>query len=134
MIQFERECGADMPHFTITGWLPSLNEYLAACGKHPKAGGRLKKESMDIAGWAIRKGLRGWKANNPIIIHYIFYEPNMKKDHDNTVSFASKIIQDALQKCGVIKNDGWKDIENYTHDFYLDPKNPRIEVFLEEVR
>ena len=48
-------------------------------------------------------------------------------------TFADKVFQDALQKCGVIKNDGWKEVENFTHDFYVDKKNPRIEIFLEEI-
>ena len=51
----------------------------------------------------------------------------------NIFSFADKVFQDALQKCGVIKNDGWKEIDNFTHDFYVDKKNPRIEIFLEEI-
>lgn len=133
MKQFDPEGKGGMPHFTISGTFPSLNEYLAACGRNPKAGGRLKRECMEAAGWAIRKGLRGWKAGGPIIIHYIFYEPNRKRDKDNVASYTSKITQDALQKCGTIENDGWKEVENFTHDFYIDADNPRIEVYLEEI-
>jgi Holliday junction resolvase RusA-like endonuclease len=123
----------NLPCFRIDGVLPSLNEYLAACGRNPKAGARLKKESMENVNFAIRKDLGGWKASKPLIIHYQFYEPNKRRDHDNVVSFTTKTVQDSLQKCGVIKNDGWSEIENYTHDFEVDTENPRIEVYLEEI-
>lgn len=124
----------NMPHFVIQGTLPSLNEYLSACGKHPLKGANMKKSAMNDCIWFIRSGLKGWQAEHPLIIHYIFYEPNKKRDKDNLFSMASKCICDALQKCNVIKNDGWKDIENFTHDFYIDTDNPRIEVYLEEIR
>lgn len=72
-------------------------------------------------------------SEDDIIIHYNFYEPDKQRDKGNIFSFADKVFQDALQKCGVIKNDGWKEIDNFTHDFYVDKKNPRIEIFLEEI-
>ena len=82
---------------------------------------------------AIRTQLPRLTITNPIIIHYNFYEPDKQRDKGNIFSFADKVFQDALQKCGVIKNDGWKEIENFTHDFYVDKKNPRIEIFLDNV-
>ena len=57
----------------------------------------------------------------------------MKRDHDNVFSMASKCIQDALIKTNVIKNDGWKNIENFTHDFFISKDRPRIEVWIEEI-
>ena len=131
MMQFKPS--KNMPHFTINGTLPSLNEYIAAIGRNPKAGGSMKRDAMDVVAWAIRSQLRKWKATKPIIIHYIIYEPNRKRDHDNVTSFLCKVTQDALQKCGVIHNDGWEHVLNHTHDFFVDKSNPRIEVYLEEV-
>lgn len=114
--------------------MPSLNEYLAETGRNPKAGGKIKKEYKQLALQYMRLSeFRFWEANGPIIIHYVFYEPNKKRDHDNVFAFASKCIQDALQEGGFIKNDGWADILNFTHDFYCDPKYPRIEVYIEEI-
>lgn len=113
--------------------MPSLNEYLTEIGRKPQIGNKMKREYKMIASNYIRVGLKRWKATKPVVIHYVFYEPNMKRDHDNVFSFASKSIQDALQECGVIENDGWKQILNFTHDFYLDRLNPRIEVYLEEI-
>lgn len=113
--------------------MPSLNEYLAEIGRKPQIGGKLKREYKMLASSYIRRDLRRWKAEKPIILHYVFYEPNMKRDHDNVYSFCAKCVQDALQECKVIENDGWKQIVNFTHDFYLDRTNPRIEVYIEEI-
>ena len=132
--QFDLSLSKGMPCFTIEGNFPSLNEYLAEQGRNPKAGGRIKREYKYLAIQYLRLSeYRHWTATKPIIIHYVFYEQNMKRDHDNVFAFASKCIQDGLQDCGVIKNDGWNDILNFTHDFYLDRENPRIEVYIEEI-
>ena len=112
--------------------MPSLNEYIAEAGKNPKAGARIKRENKYLALQYMRLGdFRYWEASGPIIIHYVFYEPNRKRDHDNVFAFASKCIQDALQEGGFIKNDGWGDILNFTHDFYVSRTYPRIEVYIE---
>ena len=39
---------------------------------------------------------------------------------------------DALVETGVLRNDGWSEIEGFSDDFALDPKNPRVEVTIEE--
>ena len=48
------------------------------------------------------------------------------------IAFAKKFIQDSLVHCGVLDNDGWGQIEHFTDDFAVDPKDPRIEVTIEE--
>ncbi len=121
------------PHFTIKGTMPTMNEYLTACGRHPQAGAKIKKDYMFLACNAIRLGLKRYKTDKPLITHYIFFEPNMKRDKDNITFMVLKAVHDALQRCGVIPNDGWHNIVNFTHDFYVDKKNPRIEVYLEEI-
>ena len=120
-------------HFTIQGTLPSLNEYLAACGKNPQVGARLKSKAKFAVNLCIRSQLKRWHTDNPIIIHYKIYEPNMKRDHDNVFCMISKTVQDSLQECGVIDNDGWKNVVNFTHDFYVSKDQPRIEVYIEEI-
>ena len=132
-LQFEIPENCKMQHFVITGSFPTLNEYLAACGKNPKAGNRMKREYMDIAAWEIRSQLKGYHTDKKIILHYMIYEPNMKRDKDNVFCMISKCVSDALQVCKVIDNDGWKNVENFTHDFFVDKANPRIEVYIEEL-
>ena len=121
-------------HFTISGSLPSLNEYLAACNKNPRIGNSLKAKSKFIVNNAIRRFLKRYHTDNPIIIHYHIYEQNMKRDKDNVFAMISKTVQDSLQECNVIDNDGWKNVENFTHDFYVSKDNPRIEVYIEEIK
>ena len=132
--QFDLSQSGNMPHFTIDGTMPSLNEYLAEVGRNPRLGGRLKRDYVNTIIQYLRLSeYRHYQAKNPVIIHYVFYEPNMKRDHDNVASVASKFIQDALRDVEVIADDGWNQVLNYTHDFYLDRDNPRIEVYIEEM-
>lgn len=132
MLQFN-PTGKTMPHFMIPFAFPSLNEYLAACNKNPRAGAKMKSDYTMLAINSIRKNLKKYHTDKAIIIHYHFYEHDQKRDHDNVFSMASKCIQDALIKAKVIDNDGWKNIENFTHDFFVSKDRPRIEVWLEEV-
>lgn len=132
--QFDLSKAEGMPHFTIEGTMPSLNEYLAEVGRNPRLGGKLKRDYVNNVILYLRLSeYRHYQATKPVIIHYVFYEPNMKRDHDNVASVASKFIQDALRDMEVIADDGWKQILNFTHDFYLDRNNPRIEVYIEEI-
>jgi hypothetical protein len=34
---------------------------------------------------------------------------------------------------GVLKNDGWNDIEGFNDRFYIDKANPRVEVEITEL-
>lgn len=120
-------------YYGRTRTLPDLNDYLHECARHPQMGAKMKRDYQMIVCNAIRTQLPRLTITNPIIIHYNFYEPDKQRDKGNIFSFADKVFQDALQKCGVIKNDDWKEIDNFTHDFYVDKKNPRIEIFLEEI-
>jgi Holliday junction resolvase RusA-like endonuclease len=43
------------------------------------------------------------------------------------------VIQDALVKAKVLKNDGWKEITGFQDNFFVDKDNPRIEVEIQEV-
>lgn len=93
----------------------------------------MKRDYMMLAASEIRYQLRRYKAKKPLIIHIWYFEPDMRRDKDNIHSMFIKCFLDALQKCDVIHNDGWNEIENFTHDFLVDKKNPRIEVYLEEL-
>ncbi len=114
---------------------PGLNEYIAELGRNPHAGGRLKREYMMIASNAIRKDLKRYKAAGPVILHYHFYEPDkgQKRDVMNVFSFADKVIEDALVKCGVLGDDDPSHMKNTTHEFGYTSGVPRIEVEIEEL-
>ena len=113
--------------------MDGLNEYTAANRTNPYKGGKMKKDNEEVVIWTIRQQLRGLHIDVPVILKYEFYEPNRRRDLDNISSFAHKVIQDALVKTNVLKNDGWNEIVSCIDQFYLDKKNPRIEVAIIEV-
>lgn len=117
----------------ILGRLPGLNEYTDANRTNPHKGGKMKKDAEETIIWQIRQQLRGLHITKPVDFKYDFFEPNKKRDKDNISSFAHKVIQDSLVKTGVLVNDGWNEINGYRDQFYLDKKNPRIEVTIVEV-
>lgn len=123
-----------MDKLIIEGRLPGLNELLGAANAGYRLGNKLKQAAQDVVAWHIRQQLRGVRYANPIILHYAYYEPNRKRDKDNIAGGVHKVVQDALVKQGVIKNDGWKGVAGFTDlVFEVDRQNPRIEVTIEEV-
>ena len=72
------------------------------------------------------------RITRPVTMRYMWYEPNKRRDLDNISSFGRKVIQDALVASKVLINDGWNEIKGYSDEFYVDSKNPRIEVLIEE--
>lgn len=92
----------------------------------------MKRKDEEAVSWYIRSQLRGIRIKKPVRMEYRWYEPNRKRDLDNISSWGRKVIQDALVKCRVIENDGWKQITGFSDSFYLDKKNPRIEVSIIE--
>lgn len=92
----------------------------------------MKWEDQNKVEWFIRSQLRGVRIKKPVIMVYTWYEPNRKRDLDNISSYGRKVIQDALVHCGVIHNDGWKEILGFADRFYVDRKEPRIEVVILE--
>ena len=120
-------------HYKQMRTMPGLNEYLHECASHPQAGASMKKKYKKLVSDAVRHCLKDLKIDKPVILHYRFYEPDTRRDKMNIFSFADKVTEDALQDVGIIKNDGWKEIVNTTHEFYVDKARPRIEVTIEEV-
>ena len=127
--------------FIIKGTLPGLNEYLKAergfhktsNGKAFVKGNEMKQEYQILIAAAIREQLKKLKIKKPIYLSYYYYEPNRRRDHDNVASVAHKFIQDALVQCGVIEDDGWRNIIGFSDQFFLDKHNPRIEIMIQEV-
>lgn len=118
---------------TIPGRLPGLNEYTEACRTNPRAGARMKQEHQDAVMWLILSQIRRCKFEKPVFLLFTFYEQDRRRDRDNVSSFARKVIQDALVKCGTIQDDGWDYVTGYLDRFEVDKKKPRIVVeFIEQ--
>lgn len=118
--------------FIIKGRLDGLNDYTGASRTNPYKGNKMKADNEKIVMYAIREQLRRLHIEKPVILKFTWYEPNKKRDHDNVSSFGRKVIQDALVKCKVLQDDGWKFVTGFTDDFYCDKNNPRIEVLIVE--
>lgn len=109
-----------------------MNEYTDKQRENPYSGAKLKRKWQNFCITSI------WACGHihldcPVAITYRFFEKNRKRDLDNISGFAHKVINDALVNAGTIKDDGWKYIRGYMDEFYIDPKNPRIEVIIREV-
>lgn len=116
-----------MIKLVIRGTLPNLNDHIKALSANRYRGGKLKNNTDEAIMWQLRGQLRGVTLDPPVTMHYLWVEPNMKRDLDNIV-FARKYIQDALVKLGALANDGWAYISGFSDDFAVDRKNPRIEI------
>lgn len=99
--------------FTITGihhkdnCLPSLNDLLSAAERHPMAYNRIKRDMEWEVTRAIRRDLMGWKPETRVALDIVWGEKAKGKtrDYDNVVAAGRKIINDALVKNNVIKDD-----------------------------
>ncbi len=121
---------------TILGQLKGMNELLAGRmfnQRMKRYVNFVKRHNDEQCVFFIRQQLNGVKITRPITIHYDFYCQDKRHDRMNIASATDKSFQDALQKCGVIKNDGWDDVINCTFNFYIDRENPRTEVTITEI-
>lgn len=123
---------------TVYGFDSGLNEVLS--GVHfdvrtKRVCNPVKKKNDDTCIKALRSCgvFKGVKIINPIVIHYKFYAKDKRRDRTNIASAFDKSFQDALQKAGIMKNDGWNNVINVTFDFATDKFKPRVEVLIEEI-
>lgn len=112
----------------IPGILPNLNDYISAERQHRQKAAQMKKQTERIIMLCAKTQLRGVSFDGQVVMRYTWYEPNRRRDKDNVSSFGRKCIQDALVRAGMLKNDGWGEIETFSDCFFVDKKNPRVEV------
>lgn len=116
-----------MLKIVIPGTLPGLNEYVRANRANARKGSRMSRDAHMLCKLGMIK-VRDCRIDK-IKIVFRWIEPNRRRDKDN-ISFAKKFILDSLQEAGIIKNDGWDEIISFRDEFYLDRKNPRVEVYI----
>lgn len=116
----------------IQGELPDMNSYIKALSNNRFTGGKIKQVATDKVAWETKK-FATRKLLPPY--HFIFnwYCKNKKKDKDNISSMGIKVIFDGLQKSKVIPQDTWNVIQSFENHFFIDAKNPRIEVFIQSL-
>ena len=116
-----------LARFVIYGRLDGLNEYtkMNRANRYGANALKHKNEQKVIESLLDAKVSRIHKY--PCKLKITWYEPNSRRDIDNIV-FATKFIQDALVKHGILENDSQKYIGSIEHKVLVDKTNPRIEV------
>lgn len=109
----------------IKGSLTDLNTYINAERSNRFKGAALKKADTDYVMYECMRQLKAIK--EPVYLIFRWYCKNKRKDKDN-VAFQKKFLIDGIVKAGIINNDGWDDIKGFSDDFYIDSKNPRIDI------
>lgn len=120
-----------MAEFIIYGRLDGLNEYTNANRSNRYKGSQMKLKNESIVIEAIKRYQLQKIKKYPIKLRITWYEKNKRRDVDN-ITFATKFIQDALVKQGIIIDDSQKYINQLRHDVKVDKEYPRIEVQLIE--
>lgn len=113
--------------------LNNLNDYISAEGASRYKGAAMKARNEALVKVAIKQQMRSIRIERPVYMEYTWYECNKHRDLGNISSFGRKVIQDALVQTHVLQNDGWKEIEGFSDEFFVDADNPRIEVLIREV-
>ncbi len=118
----------DEIRFVIDGSLPGLNEYLNGCKAGKRNGAQIKRQTDTGLMWILRSQFKG-QLEGCYDVDFVWYEKDKRRDHDNICS-ARKFIFDAMVGCGMILNDGWRYVGNFTDRFEVDKLHPRVEMIL----
>jgi len=114
-------------HFTLRTTLPTLNQYINAERSSKYYAASLKRKATHGL-WAELMSHKPVLIPAPVTIIYNWYRRDRKTDKDNIAATGMKYVQDALIKAHVIPNDGWNNIDNFTHHWHIDPVDPRLEL------
>ena len=113
--------------------LPDLNNYTKT-SRSPKAGAimanKVKQDTEQMICLCLPATHPDW--SYPLRVLFCWHVPNKRKDLDN-LAFGQKFVLDALQKKGIIENDGMNYIGALHHGFTVDPKNIGVEILIEEM-
>ena len=111
--------------------LAGMNDIIDAERTHRQKGAKLKRDQMNAVILVLRRQIRR-PLREPVTMHYLWVEKDRRRDKDNISSGGRKIIQDAMVRMKVLKNDGWSNIEGFSDGFSVDKKRPRVEIEIEE--
>ena len=101
--------------------LPSLNDYIAKLNANKYLANQFKRDTETLIGWYIKKA-KLKPIEFKVDIHISWHEKTARRDPDNVYS-AIKYILDAMQKQGVLKDDGQRYIRNIYNEIIRSEKN-----------
>ena len=113
------------------GRFPSIDEYNNRKQESSFAAHNLKRKYQTIVLCeALGKG--HYHFDTPVFISCRFYEKNKKRNFDAVSSFVHKITQAALVEAKVIHDTGWGYVAGFKDEFFVDHKNPHVEIRITE--
>lgn len=111
-----------------------MNEFISANrSAHGICANSMKRKSQKEISAYLRQQLKTLHITKPIFIHYVYYEPNKRRDLDDISGYFHKVFQDSLVHSNVITDDGWSYVVGFSDNFHVSADNPRIEITIEEV-
>lgn len=116
-----------MKTIIIKGELTDLNNYIRVERGNKFGGASLKRQMTQLVALQARKYP---KIVTPAWFIFNWFLPNKMKDPDN-IAFAKKFVLDGLMLAKKLDNDGWDQVSGFTDQFFVDAKNPRIELEIE---
>lgn len=113
-----------------------MNDLITANRRNRYAGAKLKKDTQrqieDVLLPQIQlRSTARYGFSGKVIVTVRFYEPDKRRDEDNVLS-GMKFIFDAMQEIGLIENDNQAHLHIAHAEVFVDKKNPRIEIELEQ--
>ena len=108
----------------IDGKMPSLNEVIDVSRRNKFAGNKLKQEIQRDIELQIYQQIRQndliseLPFENIVDFDITYIEKNAKRDKDNIAS-SKKFIFDALVSRGVLHNDTWRYVGDFTEKFII---------------
>lgn len=98
----------------IKGRFPGLNEIIKSARGNKFASASQKKVHTDRVTCTVAHLFPVKSAD----FVFTWYERDKRRNPDNIAS-AKKFCFDGLQKAGIIKNDGWKEIKSFKDQFVV---------------
>lgn len=115
-----------MSRIIIPGRLPGYNQLR---GGSWQESARIKRKAMDYVMWIIKAAkVEPISQEDTARVRIKCFEPDMRRDEDNVLFGASKIILDAMQRVGVLCNDNRRHCRVDLLPVEVDRQMPRIEV------
>lgn len=116
--------------YVIKGRLPGRNEFDNGNRANRYMGAQKKKEAQAEVVRQLKTQGYGRTIPFKVDIELFFVEPNMRRDPDNILAGAIKVLLDAMVECGILANDTMKQVGNIYARYAVNKSNPRIEVTL----
>lgn len=111
--------------------MPGLNELLTAALNNRHTYGSMKKKwGGVVALYARSQGFM--PIGGPAHFEIECVEPNRRRDPDNLVGGAQKVIFDALQEANLLENDGWEHVLSISSSWRVDKGRCGVQLTVRE--